>query len=57
MCGIGFIINGYDLDEESGAMKVKVVNYSWYTWFDFYTMWDTGHDHKGGMILYDTQTY
>ena len=52
-----FIINGYDLDEESGAMKVKVVNYSWYTWFDFHTMWDTGHDHKGGMILYDTQTY
>ena len=52
-----FLINGYDVDEESGSMKVKVVNYSWYTWFDFYTMWDTGHDHKGGMILYDTQTY
>lgn len=48
-----FIINGYDLDEEGGAVSVKTVNYSRYSWFDFHTMWESGHDHKGGLVLYD----
>ena len=32
---------------------VKIVTYSGYRWFDFRRLWDTGYDHKGGLILFD----
>jgi hypothetical protein len=56
-----YIINGYKervmLDESmntSGAPKisVKCVTYSEYEWVDFQKLWETGHDDRGGMILF-----
>ena len=45
-----FLINGYDDSEDS--MMVKAVTYSSYQWLDFRKLWDTGHQNKGGLILY-----
>ena len=46
-----FLINGYDQDGDT--LLVKTVTYSGYRWFDFRRLWDTGFDHKGGLILFD----
>lgn len=45
-----FLINGYDDAEDS--MMVKAVTYSSYQWVNFRKLWDTGHQNKGGLILY-----
>ena len=45
-----FQINGYDDAEDS--MMVKAVTYSSYQWLDFRKLWNTGHQNKGGLILY-----
>ncbi len=45
-----FLINGY---EESGdAFLVKAVTYSEYEWLDLRELWDTGHERRGGFVLY-----
>ncbi len=56
-----FLLTGYENTEMSGAvgkenagclpMKVKAVTYGEYEWIDFETLWDTGYEQKGGLIL------
>lgn len=46
-----FLINGYDLGDD-GFLQVKAVTYSKYEWLDFRALWDTGHEKRGGLILY-----
>lgn len=61
-----FLINGYDMNEGGGAadgsdagrysgMLVKAVTYSGWQWLDFEKLWDTGHESKGGLVLYDIE--
>jgi len=45
-----FLLNGYD--ESKDGMLVKAVTYGGYQWLDFERLWDTGHDTKGGFVLY-----
>lgn len=45
-----FLINGYN--ETQGSMLVKTVTYSGYRWLDLRTLWDTGYNNRGGLILY-----
>ena len=45
-----FLINGYD-DSEDGFL-VKAVTYSKYEWLDLRELWDTGHERRGGFVLY-----
>ena len=33
-------------------MQVKAVTYSGHQWLDFRTLWDTGYESKGGLVLY-----
>ena len=47
-----FLLNGYDRDETTGRLLVKAVTYSEYQWLDLEALWDTGHDKKGGFIIY-----
>ena len=48
-----FLINGYDTEKGTDAMRVKTVTYSGWQWFDFRTLWDTGYESRGGLVLYD----
>ena len=32
--------------------KVKAVTYGEWAWVDFDRLWDTGHEEKGGLVLY-----
>ena len=45
-----FLLNGYD--ESEGAFLVKAVTYSKYEWLDLSELWDTGHERRGGLVLY-----
>ena len=45
-----FLINGYD--ETDDGFLVKAVTYSKYEWLDFHQLWDTGHERRGGLVLY-----
>ncbi len=45
-----FLINGYD--DSEGAFLVKAVTYSNYEWLDLSELWDTGHERRGGFVLY-----
>lgn len=45
-----FLLIGYD--QEDGSRKVKVVTYGEWAWLDFDRLWDTGHEKKGGLVLY-----
>lgn len=49
-----FLLTGYE--EEGDSFMVKVVSYGTYRWFDFKSLWDTGHKRKGGLILFDEIT-
>ena len=46
-----FILNGYELRDEK--FFVKAVSYGIGRWFDFATLWDTGYQRKGGLILFE----
>ena len=58
-----FLINGYDRADEApqandsertdDTLLVKAVTYSGYQWLDLRRLWDTGYDHKGGLILFE----
>lgn len=48
-----FLINGYETQEGTDDLQVKAVTYSEYEWVDFRRLWDTGHDTKGGFVLYE----
>lgn len=45
-----FLINGYDASDQ--AFLVKAVTYSSYEWLDLRALWDTGHERRGGFVLY-----
>ncbi len=45
-----YIVNGYG--EHSGRFMVKMVSYGEWRWMDLSVMWDTGHERKGGLVLY-----
>ena len=44
-----FILNGYELRGED--FFVQAVSYGVGCWFDFARLWNTGYEHKGGLIL------
>ena len=56
-----FLLTGYECGGTSGnagsesgsgmPVKVKAVTYGEYQWIDFETLWDTGYEQKGGLIL------
>ncbi|MBQ6469306.1 MAG: hypothetical protein IJJ50_04540 [Lachnospiraceae bacterium] len=45
-----FLINGYD--ELENGCKVKAVTYGSSEWLELRELWDTGHERRGGFILY-----
>ena len=45
-----FILDGYEIRGEK--FFVKAVSYGVGRWFDFATLWDTGYQRKGGLILF-----
>ena len=45
-----FLINGYD--DENERFMVKAVTYSKFEWLDFQQLWNTGHEKRGGLILF-----
>ena len=46
-----FILNGYE-DREDG-LYVKAVTYSGYQWMSFEQLWNTGHEVRGGLVLFE----
>ena len=46
-----YLLNGYE--ERGDARLVKAVTFGAWRWLDLAVLWDTGHDQKGGLILYD----
>lgn len=46
-----FILNGYEVRDEK--FFVQAVSYGVGKWFDFATLWDTGFERKGGLILFE----
>ena len=46
-----FILNGYEVRGDKSF--VQVVSYGVGRWFDFVTLWDTGYQRKGGLILFE----
>ena len=48
-----FLINGYDKRSEADDLLVRTVTYSEYQWIRLKQLWDTGHDVKGGFVLYE----
>lgn len=46
-----FILNGYEIRGEK--FFVKAVSYGVGRWFNFATLWDTGNQRKGGLILFE----
>ncbi len=38
--------------EHCHCRKVKAVTYGEWAWVDFDRLWDTGHEEKGGLVLY-----
>ena len=49
-----FILNGYN--ERVGNFFVRAVSYGVGRWMDFRTLWDTGYQRKGGLILFGGET-
>ena len=45
-----FLINGYD--DTDNRFLVKAVTYSKYEWLNFKQLWETGHQKRGGLVLY-----
>lgn len=46
-----FILGGYEIREEK--FYVKAISYGFGRWFDLATLWDTGYQRKGGLILFE----
>ena len=46
-----FILNGYEIRGEN--FFVQAVSYGVGRWFDLSTLWDTGYQRKGGLIIFD----
>ena len=46
-----FLLNGYEASDTEA--RVQAVTYGVGRWFDFETLWDTGYQRKGGLILFE----
>ena len=46
-----FILNGYEI--RGGNFFVKAVSYGIGRWINFATLWGTGYERKGGLILFE----
>ena len=46
-----FILNGYEVRGEN--FFVKAVSYGIGRWINFATLWETGYERKGGLILFE----
>ncbi|MBD3878366.1 MAG: hypothetical protein SR1Q5_01590 [Quinella sp. 1Q5] len=46
-----FILNGYEV--RGDKFFIQAVSYGVGRWFDFMTLWDTGYQQKGGLILFE----
>ena len=49
-----FLLNGYDNSEN--AFMVKAVTYGRCEWLNLRELWDTGHEKRGGFVLYHINT-
>ena len=47
-----YILNGYESFQDS--VMVKAVSYGSWRWLDLDMLWSTGHDRKGGLIIFNT---
>ncbi|MCR5758235.1 MAG: hypothetical protein K6F95_10075 [Selenomonas sp.] len=47
-----YILNGYETFGDT--MMVKTVTYGTWRWFDLDILWHTGHERKGGLILFSS---
>ena len=47
-----FLINGYEKQSNMDDLLVRTVTYSEYQWISLKPLWDTGHDTKGGFVLF-----
>ena len=45
-----YILNGYEEFEDT--FMVKTVTYGTWRWLDLKMLWTTGHQRKGGLILF-----
>ena len=45
-----FLLNGYD--DSENTFTVKAVTYGSCEWLDLSELWDTGHERRGGFVLY-----
>jgi len=45
-----YILNGYEEFEDT--FMVKAVTYGTWRWLDLKMLWTTGHQRKGGLILF-----
>ncbi len=46
-----FTLAGYR-EEEDGSFFAEAVSYGKPEWMDLQNLWDTGHENKGGMVLF-----
>lgn len=47
-----YVLNGYE--SFKATLMVKAVSYGSWRWLDLDMLWTTGHDRKGGLILFNT---
>ena len=45
-----FLVNGYE--ETADTFKIKAATYGKAHWMDLGRLWDTGYDHKGGIVTF-----
>lgn len=46
-----FLVNGYE--EREDGFYIKAATYGKAHWLNMEKLWDTGYDHKGGIVLFD----
>ena len=45
-----FLVNGYEETED--AFRIKAATYGKAHWLDLERLWNTGYDHKGGIVTF-----
>lgn len=48
-----YILSGYESFED--VFMVKAVTYGAWRWLDLHTLWNTGYERRGGLILFDME--
>jgi hypothetical protein len=46
-----FVVNGYEV--RGNEFYIKVATYGDSHWLNFYELWDTGMEEKGGIVLFE----